>query len=482
MLVLAVLAGALHGAVTGASLWYLLCQPVRQVSSAEMVWLNWKGAESVGIIVGITLAAGLLGGGLGSIPSVVAWLKTLAEFQIVLTIAIVGAVIMLVAASKDLGVVTAALTGFILFGGTSLLVYAIIWLIKFMMLLPAWQNILIISALTAISLAVFGKGDTFWGRAWTGFLSMLMLSAIGYGLYQGIIYLGGLLGLANTAFISWLNSVLGTNWQTSTSAVATGQPSYTLGITLGFIMAGGGLVYLVSKGFSGLGLDENDNPKAWAVIISLPLLILTGLFTNIAFTREISLNAGFKDFGFIGLALGAFFSIAYVLKEDYAGDLYVEKSRASWLRFIMLIIIFLAVCGTLGYAIIDYAGNFSYVSANMDWQSSSVYVQDGDLVFLAHVNGMWSADPQNSNLPYVSAQGYSDSSAIDESWKQYPSFALGQLVAKTSSMTQAYSVGLINIIRFNTNGSLYLRMNDANLADNAGKIQVMVVNLTGCLR
>lgn len=479
-----ILLGVVHGVITGTGLWYMLRNFARQ-SNRDTVTLNWSGAENIFQIIGIALLAGLLMGVVGTIPAIVIWFKGLSALQIIFGVAILGAVIFsfIPDNTQNPPIWVKSIAGLVIFGGTGLIIYGLIWLFNFMGTLSAWQNILVISVIGAIISVFAGKQSSLLERAWNGFIGTGALGGLGYGLYLGLIYVWGLLVQVNNSLLTWLNSVLGTNWQAGVSSTVSGEPSYDVGIVLGFLLVGGACVYFVAKGFSGLGLDEDETPKLWTLVYSLPLLIFVGLFVNIAFTHVIPLKAGFAGFGWIGVAVGAFLATANVLKEDYGGDWTLERGTANWLRFFILTFLFLVMCGTFGFAIIDYAGDYSNISATRDWQSSSVKVQEGDLVLLIQIGGTWSADPANPDLPFVGAMGYPASSYIDESWKQYRSYPLGQLMAKTyNSKSDVYPIGIVNVIRLNTSGTLYLKMNDANLFDNNGSLDILVVNLNACLR
>lgn len=118
------------------------------------------------------------------------------------------------------------------------------------------------------------------------------------------------------------------------------------------------------------------------------------------------------------------------------------------------------------------------VSSLKGWQATGVYVNKGDKVEITVLSGEWSYNPNESQ--YTSGEG--DSNYVcgkiispSECAEPLPTSPSGALIGQIGNMI--FEVGSGAVISAKDNGTLRLRMNDANdgLGDNEGSLKVQII-------
>jgi hypothetical protein len=126
------------------------------------------------------------------------------------------------------------------------------------------------------------------------------------------------------------------------------------------------------------------------------------------------------------------------------------------------------------------------VSAKTGWQSTNIYLTDGEKFTIRYVSGTWTVDTRN--FPYVSPAGYSNSvnAEIYQYCKYDTARNYGVLLGVVGSKGHEFPIGeggqfvAVAPSHYNQGGGnggyLYLRINDddACLGDNAGSVTMQV--------
>jgi len=117
------------------------------------------------------------------------------------------------------------------------------------------------------------------------------------------------------------------------------------------------------------------------------------------------------------------------------------------------------------------------VSAGLDWQDSQVDVVKGALVSVAYVEGEWTFNLRGGRLFYVGPDGYAGtyvSSLQGKCWAPpMPKAAYGALVARID-YGPAFLIGSRRTFTPDRDGSLYFRINDDCMGDDAGVITIQI--------
>lgn len=148
---------------------------------------------------------------------------------------------------------------------------------------------------------------------------------------------------------------------------------------------------------------------------------------------------------------------------------------------ILAVVLLLGTCGTcslLGVALTSNPGPYQAadlrelrIYAYRDWQSTGVYLHVGD-AFTIRASGEWSYTPGEFNGP----GGHPRYPA--PSFYPIPHVRGGCLIGRIGEEGQIFLVGSHSQHAANTEGLLYLRINDDILSDNEGWMQVDVTVLT----
>jgi hypothetical protein len=126
------------------------------------------------------------------------------------------------------------------------------------------------------------------------------------------------------------------------------------------------------------------------------------------------------------------------------------------------------------------------VSAKTGWQSTNIYLTDGEKFIVRYVSGTWTVD--HRNFPYVSPAGYTNSvdAQIYQPCKYDTGRNYGVLLGVVGSKGHEFPIGEggqfaavapSHYYQGGGNGGyLYLRINDddACLGDNAGSVTMQV--------
>ena len=124
------------------------------------------------------------------------------------------------------------------------------------------------------------------------------------------------------------------------------------------------------------------------------------------------------------------------------------------------------------YPYIAGRGALVDVYANLPWQDTGIYVQQGDRITIVQVDGTWSA--WESGLEPHDANGFKDWSPDPEG--PWPQAYVGALIARGGTGSDdIFLAGRWGEHKSQAERNLYLAMNDKTIADNAGRLTVQII-------
>lgn len=125
---------------------------------------------------------------------------------------------------------------------------------------------------------------------------------------------------------------------------------------------------------------------------------------------------------------------------------------------------FLDYSGDIAKLVVSFSGRMLSVRGDRDWQSTEINVQQNQLVIVTYVSGGWAAWGTGLGPPFDS--GRSGGGII-------PSVSWGHLIGRIGN-GQPFAIGQDLSLSSPSSGVLYLRINDPDVRDNSGVIQVRV--------
>jgi hypothetical protein len=126
----------------------------------------------------------------------------------------------------------------------------------------------------------------------------------------------------------------------------------------------------------------------------------------------------------------------------------------------------------IAYPYLGGRGAIFDVQANQDWQGTGISVQSGDRVTVVQIDGEWT---YWSDIALFDANGSPVVQFPDREGAPLPSVLIGSLVGKVGEEGEPVFLGRWGTFTAQTDGVLYLVMNDNNYTDNAGRITVQIV-------
>lgn len=109
------------------------------------------------------------------------------------------------------------------------------------------------------------------------------------------------------------------------------------------------------------------------------------------------------------------------------------------------------------------------VSAEADWQTSLIRVQEGELIEIEYVTGFWYSTPNDPDLDSSGIGSYQCNAACVEPVEGYPR---GGLIGRLGDLI--FPVGVNYTLRATSEGILDFRMNDWHVADNDGAVTIKI--------
>lgn len=117
------------------------------------------------------------------------------------------------------------------------------------------------------------------------------------------------------------------------------------------------------------------------------------------------------------------------------------------------------------------------ISSNKGWQSGNLTVAKGQKVNIACDKSLWTINKNDlQNFPLSSTERISDANRLKDSSLPLQNANLGSLLARVGTDSKVYKVGIDTFFISETNGYIYLRINDRDdvLWDNSGSVKCRI--------
>jgi hypothetical protein len=127
----------------------------------------------------------------------------------------------------------------------------------------------------------------------------------------------------------------------------------------------------------------------------------------------------------------------------------------------------------LAYSYLTSCGTLFDVYADQEWQDTGVSVQSGDFVTVVQIDGEWTY--REPGIKPFDANGSPIVQPPEREGSPLPSVLIGSLIGKVGKDGSPVFIGRWGTLAVQTDGVLYLVMNDNSHTDNTGHITVQIL-------